>query len=96
MREQHESIQRRNNKVKNFSLHQWDKVQQELQESIVHWKLLQGLASTFTSFILQNIRANQVTVLIGETGSGKSTGLMQYLCDGGLSSNGKFHRLYTA
>ncbi|RAL50652.1 hypothetical protein DM860_015799 [Cuscuta australis] len=38
--------------------------------------------------ILNQIQSQQVTVLIGETGSGKSTQLVQYLCDSGFTCNG--------
>ncbi|XP_052162172.1 ATP-dependent RNA helicase DEAH11, chloroplastic-like [Oryza glaberrima] len=38
--------------------------------------------------ILDHIFANQVMILIGETGSGKSTQLVQYLADSGLAANG--------
>ncbi|XP_010942622.2 ATP-dependent RNA helicase DEAH12, chloroplastic-like [Elaeis guineensis] len=38
--------------------------------------------------ILRNIVANQVMILIGETGSGKSTQLVQYLADSGLVTDG--------
>uniref|UniRef100_A0A453JVZ4 RNA helicase n=1 Tax=Aegilops tauschii subsp. strangulata TaxID=200361 RepID=A0A453JVZ4_AEGTS len=38
--------------------------------------------------ILNHIFANQVMILIGETGSGKSTQLVQYLADSGLAANG--------
>ncbi|KAK1315489.1 hypothetical protein QJS10_CPA06g02024 [Acorus calamus] len=38
--------------------------------------------------ILRTVEANQVVVLIGETGSGKSTQLVQYLADSGIAGNG--------
>ena len=38
--------------------------------------------------ILSTIRENQVSILIGETGSGKSTQLVQYLYDAGVASDG--------
>ncbi|KAL5198889.1 hypothetical protein ABZP36_002401 [Zizania latifolia] len=38
--------------------------------------------------IIEHIFANQVMILIGETGSGKSTQLVQYLADSGLAANG--------
>lgn len=38
--------------------------------------------------ILNHIFSNQVMVLIGETGSGKSTQLVQFLADSGLVANG--------
>lgn len=38
--------------------------------------------------ILDNIFFNQVMILIGETGSGKSTQLVQYLADAGLAADG--------
>ncbi|XP_010926340.1 ATP-dependent RNA helicase DEAH12, chloroplastic [Elaeis guineensis] len=38
--------------------------------------------------ILSHIFSNQVLVLIGETGSGKSTQLVQYLADAGLAADG--------
>ncbi|KAJ4764773.1 RNA helicase family protein [Rhynchospora pubera] len=38
--------------------------------------------------ILSQILANQVMVLIGETGSGKSTQLVQYLADSGIANDG--------
>ncbi|KAJ0984617.1 hypothetical protein J5N97_002973 [Dioscorea zingiberensis] len=38
--------------------------------------------------ILRTIKFNQVTVLIGETGSGKSTQLVQFLADSGLTADG--------
>ena len=38
--------------------------------------------------ILSTIAENQVSILIGETGSGKSTQLVQYLYDAGIASNG--------
>uniref|UniRef100_A0A1D1XVN8 RNA helicase n=1 Tax=Anthurium amnicola TaxID=1678845 RepID=A0A1D1XVN8_9ARAE len=40
------------------------------------------------SKILNMINSNQVLLLIGETGSGKSTQLVQFLADSGLASNG--------
>lgn len=41
------------------------------------------------SQILQTIRDNQVTVVIGETGSGKTTQLAQYLNEAGFCQGGK-------
>ncbi|XP_020575693.1 ATP-dependent RNA helicase DEAH11, chloroplastic-like [Phalaenopsis equestris] len=38
--------------------------------------------------ILRGVSSNQVVVLIGETGSGKSTQLVQFLADAGLASSG--------
>jgi len=38
--------------------------------------------------ILSTIAEHQVSILIGETGSGKSTQLIQYLYDAGIASNG--------
>ena len=38
--------------------------------------------------ILKAVRANQVTILIGETGSGKSTQIVQYLYDAGFAEKG--------
>lgn len=38
--------------------------------------------------IISVIRENQVTILIGETGSGKSTQVVQYLYDAGLTEKG--------
>ena len=38
--------------------------------------------------ILSTIAGNQVCILIGETGSGKSTQLVQYLYDAGIASDG--------
>ncbi|KAF2294161.1 hypothetical protein GH714_007962 [Hevea brasiliensis] len=40
------------------------------------------------SGILQQIKLQQVIVLIGETGSGKSTQLVQFLADSGVASSG--------
>lgn len=41
------------------------------------------------SRLVQTIRDNQVTVVIGETGSGKTTQLAQYLYEAGLGPGGK-------
>lgn len=41
----------------------------------------------FRKQILRQIRFNQVTVLIGETGSGKSTQLVQFLADSGVGAD---------
>jgi len=38
--------------------------------------------------ILKAVQANQLTILIGETGSGKSTQIVQYLYDAGFAENG--------
>ncbi|KIP03746.1 hypothetical protein PHLGIDRAFT_110455 [Phlebiopsis gigantea 11061_1 CR5-6] len=38
--------------------------------------------------IIKEIRENDVTVLVGETGSGKTTQIPQYLLDSGLARNG--------
>ena len=38
--------------------------------------------------IVETIQANQVTILVGETGSGKSTQIVQYLYDAGFTRNG--------
>ncbi|KAK8921185.1 hypothetical protein KSP39_PZI020394 [Platanthera zijinensis] len=38
--------------------------------------------------ILKGVSSNQVVVLIGETGSGKSTQIVQYLADSGLATEG--------
>lgn len=46
-------------------------------------------AYTVKSKLIQTIRENQVTIVIGETGSGKTTQLPQYLFDGGFCSGGK-------
>ena len=40
------------------------------------------------SEIIKTIISHQVTVLVGETGSGKSTQVVQYLYDAGLADNG--------
>ena len=40
------------------------------------------------SEIIKTILSHQVTVLVGETGSGKSTQVVQYLYDAGLADNG--------
>ncbi|XP_019193603.1 PREDICTED: ATP-dependent RNA helicase DEAH11, chloroplastic-like [Ipomoea nil] len=42
----------------------------------------------FREEILKQIDSQQVTVLIGETGSGKSTQLVQFLADSGIAGNG--------
>ncbi|GAV51942.1 hypothetical protein ZYGR_0AF04140 [Zygosaccharomyces rouxii] len=41
------------------------------------------------SQIIQTVRDNQVTIIIGETGSGKTTQLAQYLDEAGLCQSGK-------
>lgn len=41
------------------------------------------------SQIVQTVRDNQVTIIIGETGSGKTTQLAQYLDEAGLCQSGK-------
>lgn len=38
--------------------------------------------------ILKAVQTNQLTILIGETGSGKSTQIVQYLYDAGFAKNG--------
>ena len=38
--------------------------------------------------IVEAVQANQVTILVGETGSGKSTQIVQYLYDAGFTRNG--------
>jgi ATP-dependent RNA helicase DHX8/PRP22 len=43
----------------------------------------------FRSQILDAVRDNQVLVLVGETGSGKTTQIVQYLAEAGYASNGK-------
>ncbi|KAM0850437.1 hypothetical protein ACQ4PT_053082 [Festuca glaucescens] len=43
---------------------------------------------TYRRKILDHIFNNQVMILIGETGSGKSTQLVQFLADSGLAANG--------
>ena len=40
------------------------------------------------SVIVETVQANQVTILVGETGSGKSTQIVQYLYDAGLAEEG--------
>ena len=42
----------------------------------------------YRSHILETVRNSQVCILIGETGSGKSTQLVQYLYDAGFGENG--------
>ena len=39
--------------------------------------------------IIQSVHLNQVIIVIGETGSGKSTQLVQYLCDAGFANDGR-------
>ncbi|QLQ81984.1 hypothetical protein HG537_0G02380 [Torulaspora globosa] len=46
-------------------------------------------AYTVKANLVQTIQENQVTIVIGETGSGKTTQLPQYLFDGGFCSDGK-------
>lgn len=46
-------------------------------------------AYSVKSELVQTIRENQVTIVIGETGSGKTTQLPQYLYDGGFCSDGR-------
>lgn len=61
----------------------------------IHWmmirecrRLREGLPIyAFRRMILNTVNTNQVTVLIGETGSGKSTQLVQYLTDSGLAAD---------
>ncbi|KAJ6792981.1 ATP-dependent RNA helicase DEAH12, chloroplastic-like [Iris pallida] len=43
---------------------------------------------SFRRMILRNIKSSQVTILIGETGSGKSTQLVQFLADSGPTATG--------
>ncbi|KAM7259069.1 hypothetical protein ACFE04_014810 [Oxalis oulophora] len=38
--------------------------------------------------IIANVDNNQITVLVGETGSGKSTQLVQYIADSGIANHG--------
>ena len=42
----------------------------------------------FRSKLLEAIGSNQVLIIVGETGSGKSTQLTQYLCEAGYAENG--------
>ncbi|CAR25946.1 ZYRO0A11814p [Zygosaccharomyces rouxii] len=46
-------------------------------------------AYAMRSQIIQTIRDNQVTIIIGETGSGKTTQLAQYLDEAGICQSGK-------
>ncbi|KAE9587777.1 hypothetical protein Lal_00021997 [Lupinus albus] len=51
-------------------------------------RLEQGLPIyAYRSDIIHQVHSHQVTVLIGETGSGKSTQLVQFLADSGISAN---------
>lgn len=62
----------------------------------IHWmiirecrRLQEGLPIYASRrMILDTLNTNQVTVLIAETGSGKSTQLVQYLVDSGLAAHG--------
>ena len=42
----------------------------------------------FRSKLLEAVSSNQVMIIVGETGSGKSTQLTQYLCEAGFAENG--------
>ncbi|KAI5669806.1 hypothetical protein M9H77_19659 [Catharanthus roseus] len=62
----------------------------------IHWMMMrecrrfdEGLPIfAFRRDILERIHYQQISVLIGETGSGKSTQLVQFLADSGLASDG--------
>ena len=43
----------------------------------------------FRKQLLEAISSNQVLIVVGETGSGKSTQLTQYLCEAGYAGHGK-------
>lgn len=43
----------------------------------------------FRKQLLEAISSNQVMIVVGETGSGKSTQLTQYLCEAGYAGHGK-------
>ncbi|ERT03210.1 hypothetical protein HMPREF1624_01516 [Sporothrix schenckii ATCC 58251] len=44
---------------------------------------------SFRSQLIQAVRDNQILIVIGETGSGKTTQLTQYLAEAGFTSGGK-------
>lgn len=51
--------------------------------------LWQMLTNTFTLRFFQAVHDNQILIVIGETGSGKTTQITQYLAEAGYTSRGK-------
>lgn len=65
----------------------WEKIHQLILRECR--RLEDGLPIyAFRQDILKQIHGEQISVLIGETGSGKSTQLVQFLADSGITGNG--------
>ena len=67
---------------------------QEIQETDISFRRecthFEGALSIYARRmdVVNTICSNQVTILVGETGSGKSTQVVQYLYDAGIAKNG--------
>ena len=68
----------------------WDTIQRlrsKFDRECHHFEAALPIYAKRTS-IVQTICSHQVTILVGETGSGKSTQVVQYLYDAGIARNG--------
>ena len=70
------------------------------EENLEHLKVFEQARKSLPVYrhrsrIMDSIRENQVLIIVGETGSGKTTQLPQYLIEDGYTQNGKYQIVVT-
>jgi ATP-dependent RNA helicase DHX8/PRP22 len=82
-------------RTKNEAVPEWKKVIQSKDQSFgkrTDMTIKQQRESLpvfqFRSQLIQAVHENQILIVVGETGSGKTTQLTQYLAEGGFTNNG--------
>lgn len=74
--------------------HQLEQIQRELQREFKYWQSCLPIYSR-RSEIIDRINQNQVLIIKADTGSGKSTQTVQYLCDAHFATSSKSNSFST-
>ena len=56
---------------------------------LLYLLLFEAVSSSLSLFLSQAVHDNQILIVIGETGSGKTTQITQYLAEAGYTTRGK-------
>mgnify|MGYP000032368307 CR=1 FL=1 len=64
------------------------RIKQKLEHELKHWQLRLPIYAK-RSNIIEKLKVNQVLILKADTGSGKSTQIIQYLCDTDFADESK-------